>query len=75
MKWPYKHFRLLVLPIYGGLPVKFRTYIGEPIPYDPNITAKELAEKVRALTFTQNNLLNTSAFDTKHALVSRHTKR
>ncbi|XP_032079363.1 transmembrane protein 68-like [Thamnophis elegans] len=47
MKWLYEHFRLLVLPIYGGFPVKFRTYIGEPIPYDPNITAKELSEKAK----------------------------
>ncbi|KAK9403295.1 hypothetical protein NXF25_008122 [Crotalus adamanteus] len=46
-KWLYKHFRYLVLPIYGGFPVKLRTYIGEPIPYDPNLTAKELAEKTK----------------------------
>ncbi|KAM6453804.1 DGAT1/2-independent enzyme synthesizing storage lipids-like isoform 1-T2 [Liasis olivaceus] len=46
-KWIYEHFKLLVLPIYGGFPVKLRTYIGEPIPYDPNITAKELAEKTK----------------------------
>lgn len=74
MKWLYERFRLLVLPIYGGFPVKLCTYIGEPIPYDPNVTAKELAEKVRAF-FTQTNLLNASAFYTKHALVSRYTKR
>ncbi|KAM6458347.1 DGAT1/2-independent enzyme synthesizing storage lipids-like [Liasis olivaceus] len=47
LRWLYEHFRLLVLPIYGGFPVKLRTYIGEPIPYDPNITAKELAEKTK----------------------------
>nr|XP_060631305.1 monoacylglycerol/Diacylglycerol O-acyltransferase-like [Anolis sagrei ordinatus] len=47
-RWLYEHTRFLVLPIYGGFPVKFRTYIGEPIPYDPNITAKELAEKAKA---------------------------
>ncbi|XP_039207354.1 transmembrane protein 68-like isoform X9 [Crotalus tigris] len=46
-KWLYEHFRYLVLPIYGGFPVKLRTYIGEPIPYDPNLTAKELAEKTK----------------------------
>ncbi|XP_061550258.1 transmembrane protein 68 isoform X2 [Phycodurus eques] len=33
-------------PVYGGFPVKFRTFLGDPIPYDPNITASELAEKV-----------------------------
>ncbi|KAG8014382.1 Transmembrane protein 68 [Nibea albiflora] len=32
-------------PLYGGFPVKFRTFLGDPIPYDPNISAAELAEK------------------------------
>ncbi|XP_077789137.1 DGAT1/2-independent enzyme synthesizing storage lipids-like isoform X1 [Podarcis muralis] len=44
-RWVYEKTRCL-LPVYGGFPVKLRTYIGEPIPYDPNITATELAEKV-----------------------------
>lgn len=48
-RWLYEHIKIPVLPPYGGLPVKFRTYIGEPIPYDPNITAEELAKKVRLL--------------------------
>ncbi|KAA8587588.1 hypothetical protein FQN60_016450 [Etheostoma spectabile] len=34
-------------PVYGGFPVKFRTFLGDPIPYDPNINAAELAEKVQ----------------------------
>ncbi|NXE63510.1 TMM68 protein, partial [Calcarius ornatus] len=42
----YESTRLPFTPPYGGLPVKFRTYIGKPIPYDPNITAEELVEKV-----------------------------
>ncbi|CAI5779519.1 Hypothetical predicted protein [Podarcis lilfordi] len=46
-RWLYEKTRLLYLPIYGGLPVKLRTYIGEPIPYDPNIKAAELAEKAK----------------------------
>nr|XP_028594371.1 transmembrane protein 68-like [Podarcis muralis] len=46
-RWLYEKTRLLYLPIYGGLPVKLTTYIGEPIPYDPNITAAELAEKAK----------------------------
>ncbi|NXV84463.1 TMM68 protein, partial [Calonectris borealis] len=41
----YESTRLPFTPPYGGLPVKFRTYIGEPIPYDPNITTEELVEK------------------------------
>ncbi|XP_061467375.1 monoacylglycerol/Diacylglycerol O-acyltransferase-like [Rhineura floridana] len=47
MRWLYEKTRLLILPIYGGFPVKLRTYIGEPIPYDANITAKELAYKTK----------------------------
>ncbi|XP_033011121.1 transmembrane protein 68-like isoform X2 [Lacerta agilis] len=46
-RWLYEKTRLLYLPMYGGFPVKLRTYIGEPIPYDPNITAAELAEKTK----------------------------
>lgn len=43
----YERFRLPVAPVYGGFPVKFRTYLGDPIPYDPKLTAAELADKVR----------------------------
>ncbi|XP_026168800.1 DGAT1/2-independent enzyme synthesizing storage lipids isoform X3 [Mastacembelus armatus] len=45
-RWVYERFRLPVAPVYGGFPVKFRTFLGDPIPYDPNINAAELAEKV-----------------------------
>ncbi|KAJ6662121.1 hypothetical protein lerEdw1_012586 [Lerista edwardsae] len=48
-RWLYERTRWLILPIHGGFPVKLRTYIGEPIPYDLNMTAKELAEKVSEL--------------------------
>ncbi|KAI1901406.1 hypothetical protein AGOR_G00034110 [Albula goreensis] len=43
-RWFYERFRLPVAPLYGGFPVKFRTYLGDPIPYDPNVTAAELAD-------------------------------
>ncbi|XP_043989365.1 transmembrane protein 68 isoform X1 [Gambusia affinis] len=46
-RWLYERFRLPVAPIYGGFPVKFRTFLGDPIPYDPNINAAELAERVQ----------------------------
>nr|XP_034958037.1 transmembrane protein 68-like [Zootoca vivipara] len=46
-RWLYEKTRFLYLPLYGPFPVKLRTYIGEPIPYDPNITAAELAEKTK----------------------------
>nr|XP_056710893.1 transmembrane protein 68-like [Euleptes europaea] len=47
LKWLYEYSRLPLVPIYGGYPVKLRTYLGEPIPYDPNITAEQLAEKTK----------------------------
>ncbi|AWP04698.1 Transmembrane protein 68 isoform 5 [Scophthalmus maximus] len=46
-RWVYERFRLPAAPIYGGFPVKFRTFLGDPIPYDPNLNAAELAEKVQ----------------------------
>ncbi|TSN21235.1 Transmembrane protein 68 [Bagarius yarrelli] len=58
-RWVYERFRFPIAPIYGGFPVKFRTYLGEPIPYDPKLTAAELAEKVQAAV---------------QALIDRHQK-
>ncbi|XP_061418434.1 monoacylglycerol/Diacylglycerol O-acyltransferase isoform X3 [Lethenteron reissneri] len=46
-RWLYERCRLPVVPIYGGFPVKFRTYLGDPIPYDPGTGAAELAEKTK----------------------------
>uniref|UniRef100_A0A8C9EP42 Transmembrane protein n=1 Tax=Pavo cristatus TaxID=9049 RepID=A0A8C9EP42_PAVCR len=43
----YERIRLPVVPMYGWFPVKLRTFIGEPIPYDPDMTAEELTAKVR----------------------------
>ncbi|CAH1255121.1 TMEM68 [Branchiostoma lanceolatum] len=45
LEWVYEKTRLPIVPIYGGFPVKFRTYIGDPIPYDPKVSAQELAVK------------------------------
>ncbi|XP_029447145.1 transmembrane protein 68 [Rhinatrema bivittatum] len=47
LRWLYEKCRLPLVPIYGGFPVKFRTYLGDPIPYDPDITAAELADKTK----------------------------
>ncbi|XP_006126383.1 DGAT1/2-independent enzyme synthesizing storage lipids-like isoform X1 [Pelodiscus sinensis] len=47
IKWLNKRFQLSFVPGYGGFPVKLRTYIGDPIPYDPNIAATELVEKTK----------------------------
>uniref|UniRef100_A0A8C8S604 Phospholipid/glycerol acyltransferase domain-containing protein n=1 Tax=Pelusios castaneus TaxID=367368 RepID=A0A8C8S604_9SAUR len=46
-RWFYERTRMLLIPEYGGFPVKLRTYVGDPIPYDPNITATELVEKTK----------------------------
>lgn len=45
----YEKFHLPIAPVYGGFPVKFRTFLGDPILYDPNVNAAELAEKVSEL--------------------------
>lgn len=45
-RWLYERFRFPAAPVYGGFPVKFQTFLGDPIPYDPNINAAELADKV-----------------------------
>lgn len=42
----YTMTKIPVRPIYGGFPVKFRTYLGEPIPYDPTLTPEQLQQKV-----------------------------
>ncbi|KAG6940534.1 transmembrane protein 68-like [Chelydra serpentina] len=46
-RWLYESSRLPLVPVYGMFPVKLRTYVGDPIPYDPNITATELVEKTK----------------------------
>ncbi|KAJ6662093.1 hypothetical protein lerEdw1_012558 [Lerista edwardsae] len=57
----YERFRFPVLPAYGGFPVKLRTYIGEPIPYDPNTTAVELTEKVSVVHKDCTPIVNSKA--------------
>ncbi|XP_070603870.1 DGAT1/2-independent enzyme synthesizing storage lipids-like [Erythrolamprus reginae] len=43
----YEYVRWPLIILYGGFPVKWRTHIGKPIPYDPNITVEELVKKVQ----------------------------
>ncbi|XP_039383487.1 transmembrane protein 68-like isoform X2 [Mauremys reevesii] len=47
IRWLNERFQLPFAPEYGWFPVKLCTYIGDPIPYDPNITATELVEKTK----------------------------
>ncbi|XP_055613692.1 transmembrane protein 68-like [Uranotaenia lowii] len=42
----YNAVRFPVRPVYGGFPVKFRSHLGKPIPYDPSLTPEQLQEKV-----------------------------
>lgn len=42
----YNKTKLPMRPVYGGFPVKFRTYLGPPIPHDASLTPEELQEKV-----------------------------
>jgi len=47
--WLYSKTHLPLVPIYGFFPVKMRTHIGKPIPYDPTCSPEILAAKVRKL--------------------------
>lgn len=42
----YERTRLLFFPVYGGFPVKWRTYLGPPIPYQPDVSPEELRDRV-----------------------------
>ncbi|KAG8187318.1 hypothetical protein JTE90_011688 [Oedothorax gibbosus] len=42
----YESTRIPLVPIYGGFPVKLRTFIGKPIEYDPSISPEKMAERV-----------------------------
>ncbi|XP_070555922.1 DGAT1/2-independent enzyme synthesizing storage lipids-like isoform X2 [Ptychodera flava] len=44
----YEKIRFPCAPIYGGFPVKMRTFVGDPIQYDPNLTPQQLAKKAEA---------------------------
>jgi len=43
--WLYSKTSIPFAPIYGFFPVKMKTYIGKPIPYDPNDTPESLTLK------------------------------
>ncbi|XP_035225585.1 transmembrane protein 68-like [Stegodyphus dumicola] len=42
----YEKTRIPLVPIYGGFPVKLKTFVGQPVPYDPEITPEEMVERV-----------------------------
>lgn len=41
----YERTKLPLLPVYGGFPVKLRTFVGKPIPYDENASPEEVSDK------------------------------
>lgn len=45
LKRIYEKTKLPVVPVYGGFPVKLKTIIGNPIPYDPTVTPEQLAKR------------------------------
>ncbi|XP_043232826.1 transmembrane protein 68-like isoform X3 [Amphibalanus amphitrite] len=45
--WLYERTRLPLVPIYGGFPVKMRTYLGRPIHHEEGTTPEQLALKVQ----------------------------
>uniref|UniRef100_A0A915KKA9 Phospholipid/glycerol acyltransferase domain-containing protein n=1 Tax=Romanomermis culicivorax TaxID=13658 RepID=A0A915KKA9_ROMCU len=49
----YERTRIPLVPIYGGFPVKMRTYVGKPIKFDPNLEPEELRNKVSLFAFTR----------------------
>ncbi|XP_033212397.1 transmembrane protein 68-like [Belonocnema kinseyi] len=42
----YEATKLPFNPVYGGFPVKLKTFVGKPIPYDGSLTPEQLRVKV-----------------------------
>lgn len=76
----YNKVRIPVYPIYGGFPVKFRTFLGKPIAYDENLTPQELQIKVSGINisfFTLSNSLFGFLFQVATAiedLINQHQR-
>lgn len=45
----YDKYKLPLMAIYGGFPVKLKTIVGEPIYVDSRLSVEEIADKVGAL--------------------------
>ncbi|GLV39612.1 uncharacterized protein CBL_08321 [Carabus blaptoides fortunei] len=52
----YSLTKFPMAPIFGGFPVKMRTHVGKPIPYDPGVTPEDLQAKVSQVI---NSLIET----------------
>ena len=40
------------VPVYGGFPVKLKTFVGKPIPYNESLTPDELQTKVLLVMYS-----------------------
>ncbi|XP_041484811.1 transmembrane protein 68-like [Lytechinus variegatus] len=45
LRWLYEKTRAPLVPIYGGFPVKLKTFIGPPIQWDPQMTVDDIVQK------------------------------
>ena len=50
----YAVTRFPLVPIYGGFPVKLKTFVGKPIPYDGSLTPEQLQIKVNTAEYSNN---------------------
>ncbi|XP_064625339.1 DGAT1/2-independent enzyme synthesizing storage lipids-like [Lineus longissimus] len=47
----YEKTRLPLIPVYGGLPVKLKTFIGAPIYCDADMTPEQVSHKVQTAVY------------------------
>ncbi|ESN93626.1 hypothetical protein HELRODRAFT_157832 [Helobdella robusta] len=47
-RYLYERYRFPFVPIYGGYPVKLKTYLGEPITFDESRTIDEISDEVKS---------------------------
>ncbi|XP_071483795.1 DGAT1/2-independent enzyme synthesizing storage lipids-like [Diadema antillarum] len=47
LRWLYEKTRAPLVPIYGGFPVKLRTYIGAPIKVTSDMSVDDIVQKAR----------------------------
>jgi len=59
-RWIYEKTKCPIVPIWGGFPVKLRTYFGKPIQIDPAKKPEEIArcvhKEIQALIFEHQRL-------------------
>jgi hypothetical protein len=56
----YHRWKLPLVPIYGGFPVKLKTIVGKPIEFDQSITPEELRTIVSAQFYSNMQYLTMS---------------